>query len=454
MSDLKQLWQGVLGELELQLPKASFNTWLKNTFIDSFKEGSLIISVPNIFAKEWLEKKYHSIILKTLQSLNEEEIKEIKYIIKTKSPSLKKTQPLLLEKKEFSSKSLSSSNGENLNQNYTFENFVVGKNNELVVAASKAIVANPGKVYNPLFVYGGVGLGKTHLLQAVGNEIIKKFSKKKVLYVTCEKFSEDYVNFIQQGERNILKFKNKYRNTDVLLIDDIQFLSGREGFQEEFFHTFNTLYQQEKQIILTSDKPPKAISRLENRLISRFESGMIGDITFPNLETRIAILKKKCKEKNISLSQEILDYIAQNTQQSVRELEVALNKIFVYNQLNNFSLSLETIKSLLKPLFSPPPKKALSFKKVLKIVSEFYDIKIESLMSEIRKKNITFPRQIAMYLLREEAKFSYTTIGEEFQGKDHTTIIYAYEKIKKNLERDERLREEIETLKQKLYFED
>lgn len=461
--NLQELWQGTLGELELQISKASFNTWLKNTFIDSFENKILTIAVPNIFAKEWLEKKYHSIILKIIQSFDDSiELKEIKYIVKIR-PSVLKTASLDLsaqtgkkEAKESLKPSFSNPvNGENLNQNYTFENLVVGKNNELAAAAGKAIVNNPGKAYNPLFIYGGVGLGKTHLIQAIGNEIVKKLPKKKVLYVTCEKFSEDYINFIQEGkDRNLLKFKNKYRNVDVLIIDDIQFLSGRERFQEEFFHTFNVLYQQDRQIILTSDKTPKALPKIEGRITSRFEAGMIADITFPDFDTRIAILKRKIEEKSFSLSEEIINYIAQNTQHSVRELEVALNKIIVHTQLGNPCSSLEEVKAILKPLFCSPLKKAISIKKVLKTVSEFYEIKLENLLSESRKKNIVFPRQIAMYLLKKEGNFSYTNIGEEFGGKDHTTIIYAYEKIKKELEQNERLQEEIEILKQKIFFEE
>ncbi|MEK7512524.1 MAG: chromosomal replication initiator protein DnaA, partial [Patescibacteria group bacterium] len=328
--------------------------------------------------------------------------------------------------------------------------FIVGKANELARAASMAVAANPGLTYNPLFIYGGVGLGKTHLMQAVGNTIRVKFPEKKIIYVTCEQFTNDFINAIYDGRAE--RFNNTYRTADVLLIDDIQFLTGKEGTQEAFFHTFNDLHQRDKQIILTSDRPPKAIATLEDRLLSRFEWGMIADISQPDLETRIAILEAKCLEKEFELDRDIIQYITLNIQNNIRELEGALNKIIAYHQLNRIEPTLENIKKILFSISSSSKKTgAVSARQLIETASVFYELSLDDLLGKSREKRLAFPRQIIMYLLREELACSYPMIGNELGGRDHTTAMHAYDKISRIIENDEKTRQEINLLKQRMY---
>ncbi len=336
----------------------------------------------------------------------------------------------------------------NLNPKYTFENFVVGPFNELAHAAALAVAEKPGLVYNPLFIYGGVGLGKTHLLQSIGNAVVKNSPQKKVRYIPAEKFTAGIVSAIRNHD--VETFKNRYRAIDVLILDDVQFLAGKEKTQEEFFHTFNALYEDNKQIVLSSDRPPKAIPALAERLRSRFEGGMIGDISYPDYETRIAILKAKGQEHGFSLPEDVLDYIANNIQRNIRELEGALNRLITYQKINNQSPDLEVANSLLKNLFLSPNKVA-SPKKIIQIVAEFYDLREKDILSSSRKKEVVRPRQIAMYLLREELKSSYPFIGRKFGGRDHTTAIHACGKIVKELEVDENLSNEISLIRQRVF---
>ncbi|MFA6537562.1 MAG: chromosomal replication initiator protein DnaA, partial [Patescibacteria group bacterium] len=337
-----------------------------------------------------------------------------------------------------------------LNPKYLFENFIVGKANELAHAASIAVAERPGQAYNPLFIYGGAGLGKTHLIQAVGNSIQKKDPRKKIVYVTCEQFTNDFISCIGSGRAD--KFNNSYRTADVLLIDDVQFLTGKEGTQEAFFHTFNDLHQNDKQIVLTSDRPPKAIATLEERLLSRFEWGMIADISHPDIETRIAILEAKCHEKSFNLGRDIIQYITLNIQNNIRELEGALNKVIAHHQLHKVVLTLENVKKILFSISDSGKKSgALTPKQLIELTSAFYDLRIEDIMGQSREKRLAFPRQIVMYLLREELQCSYPTIGHELGGRDHTTAMHAYDKISKLLEVDEKIRQEITVLKQKIY---
>jgi chromosomal replication initiator protein len=336
----------------------------------------------------------------------------------------------------------------NLNPRYTFSNFVVGSFNELAYAGAMAVVKNPGQVYNPFFVYGGVGLGKTHLLQAIGNEIVKEFPKKKVRYIPCEKFVSDVILSIKNHQ--IENLKSSYHNFDVLLIDDIQFLAGKEKTQEEFFYIFNTLYEKNKQIVISSDRPPKAIPALTERLRSRFEGGMIADISLPDFETRLAILRAKSEEREVSFPDEILNYIATNIKKNIRELEGALNILVAYYRVNKKIPDFQTAKQLLKNLISPPSKVS-SIKKIIKTVAEFYEISEKELISNSRKREYVKPRQVAMYLLREELKCSFPFIGRKFGGKDHTTAIHAYNKIVRDLKNDENLVEEIKEIKEKIF---
>jgi len=444
----EELWQTVLAQVQINISPANFATWFKNTGITSYKDGQVMVSVSNSFAKEWLENKYGKTIFKILYNLDKE-IKEVKYAVgKTGLKVLERPSASLPEIGQLEFEEFQISKETNLNPRYTFEKFIVGPFNELPHAASWAVSKKPGLVYNPLFVYGGVGLGKTHLLQAVGNAVVKNFPKKKVKYIPAEKFTTGVVSSIKN--HNIEDFKTKYREIDVLVLDDIQFLAGKEKTQEEFFHIFNALYEKNKQIILSSDRPPKAIPALAERLRSRFEGGMIGDIGYPDYETRLAILKVKSQEKGFNFSDEILDYIASNIQRNIRELEGALNRLIVYQKMNNQIINLELAKSLLRNILLSPIK-AANPKKIIQCVAEFYDLKEKELFSASRKKEIVKPRQVAMFLLREELKCSFPFIGRKFGGKDHTTAIHSCGKIVKELEKNEALNDEIGLIKQRIY---
>ncbi|MBU0613647.1 chromosomal replication initiator protein DnaA [Patescibacteria group bacterium] len=449
----EQLWQAVLGELELSLSKANFTTWFNNTFVSEFDDESVVIAVPNTFTKTWFENKYHKTIAQAIQNVTDNRVKEIKYNVEVQKNSnspIPTTPPLNNEKKV---DSLKKKEGQEiaggLNPLYTFDSFVVGKGNDLAKAACIATAEKPGIIYNPLFIYGGVGLGKTHLLQAVGHKAMEIYNNKKVVYVTCECFTNDFIQAVSNGKTE--KFKDFYRSVDVLLIDDIQFLATKERTQEEFFHTFNTLHQARKQIVISSDRPPKAIPALEKRLISRFEWGMIADISSPDLETRAAILETKCREKGYLLDNEILSFIAATVQNNVRELEGALNRIIAHHQLNNSAPTLESTKEVLIALASSPRKGALTPKQVISTVAEFYEINIKDLTGGSRKKELVVPRQISMFLMREEIKSSYPSIGQEVGGRDHTTAMHAYTKITKEVEENEKIKQEIDLILQRLY---
>lgn len=451
----EELWQALLAQIQFNISKASFATWFKNTGIAEKNGSGVIISVPNNFSKEWLENKYNKVIFKILHNLDEE-IKEVKYAVSAPDVRLRQPLPILEEIKEtpqLDFQELKINKETNLNPRYTFDNFIIGPFNELPHAAAWAISQNPGSVYNPLFIYGGVGLGKTHLTQAIGNEVLKKFPQKKIKYASAEKFISGIVSAIRNRHSNtndVEKFKALYKDADVLIIDDIQFLSGKEKSQEEFFHIFNNLYERNKQIVISSDRPPKAIAALEERLRSRFEGGMIADIGLPDFETRIAILKVKSQEKNYSFSDEILEYIATNIQTNIRELEGALNRLSAYQKLNSQSPNLEIAKTLLKSVVFAP-KKVATPEKVIKAVSLFYDLKEKDILAVSRKKEIVKPRQVAMFLLREELKSSFPFIGRKFGGKDHTTAIHGYNKIKKEITTNENLSEEISLIREQVY---
>lgn len=445
----EQLWQAVLGEIELNLSKANFTTWFKSTFISSYENGKIVISVPNTFTKAWLEKKYHKEIAGAISNIAGENIKEIFYKVETKKAG---TISELLKKMDMKKNGAVASkpiavNRFGLNNRYTFNNFIVGKSNELAHAACQAVAANPGYAYNPLFVYGGVGLGKTHLLQGIGHELSKKTDK--ILYVTCERFTNDYIQAVRNGLAK--DFKDHYRNVDLLLIDDIQFMGGKDGTQQEFFHTFNELHQTNKQIVISSDRPPKAIPALEKRLLSRFEWGMIADISLPDLETRMAILEAKCREKNYLLEENILNYIANNIQSNIRELEGALNRLIAYYEFNNSIPTIETTQSILGNIINDFQSKSTTPKIILEAVSKYFDIHIKDIIGKSRKKELVVPRQITMYLMREEINTSFPTIGHELGGRDHTTAMHAHNKIRKEVKEDERTKQNINSIKQLIY---
>ncbi|MSU74950.1 MAG: chromosomal replication initiator protein DnaA [Candidatus Magasanikbacteria bacterium] len=455
-----EIWQAVLGELELSISKANFITWFKNTGIISYQEGMVVLCVPNAFTKAWMEKKYHHTIITSLERVTGKPLKRVEYKIESlKNLAIElviTNKPLEVALPSFADLTpavpvqlFNNNGGFTVNTKYRFENFVVGKGNELAYAAAQAVVNRPGTAYNPLFIYGGVGLGKTHLIQAVGNELRKNNPDISILYVSAEKFSNDFISSIR--EKTVKDFQNRYRTIDLLLIDDIQFIAGKEGTQESFFHTFNELHQQNKQVILTSDRPPKAIPALEDRLKSRFEWGMIADIAAPDFETRVAILDRKCQEKFFLLPVKILESIATSVQSNIRELEGALNKIIVYHQLKNLPPSLESVKMLLTSWAGTPVRQSLTPRQLLETVSQFYSLNVEDIISKNREKKISLPRQVIMFLMREELKMSYPAIGGELGGRDHTTAMHAHEKIRRELNNDLKLKQEVDLIKQRVY---
>lgn len=442
--DKKKIWQAALGELEVILSKANFTTWFKETFIfDIEDDGVVTIAVPNSFTEGWLRNKYHKQIQETLLK-HISNIKEVKYKITTKEvPEIKK--PVV---KEIPFKQESPKEEGGLNKNFIFESYIVGNSNRLAYATSKAVASEPGSKYNPLFIYGGVGLGKTHLIHAIGN-FIGKSQGKKVIYAPCEKFANEFINSIQN--KRLDSFKKRYRDADVLLIDDIQFLGGKESTQEEFFHTYNTLHQTNRQIILTSDKPPKALSNVANRLISRFSGGMVADIKPPDLEMREAILKAKCQEKNFILDDKIIRYVAENIQSNIRELEGSLNKIITHCELCNLSPSLDNVTKILEEMITSSNIQCLTPDKIFKKVCEFFSLKKEDILGKCRQKELVHPRQISMYLLKHEMNYSFPLIGRTLGGKDHTTIMHGVKKIEKELTKNAQTQREISLIKEQLY---
>ena len=396
----EEVWQAILAQIQLNLSPANFATWFKNTRIVELQKDHVVIGVPNNFSKEWIEKKYKKMLIKIIRQFNEN-IKTIEFKVDSnrafQNPSSTKAPQIHPDQLRF--EELYINKETNLNPRYQFENFVVGPFNELAHAAAWAVSESPGTLYNPLFIYGGVGLGKTHLLQAIGNRIVKIFPEKKVRYISSERFTGGVINAIKN--QTIEQFKEQYRKYDVLIVDDIQFIAGKEKTQEEFFHLFNTLYEKNKQIVISSDRPPKAISALEARLKSRFEGGMIADISQPDFESRVAILKQKAQERNFIIEDSILEFIATNIQSNIRELEGALNRLIAFQKLQNTeTLDLETAKKILKKVIQPKSKR-IDFRKLTKVVAEFYNLSEKDLLSNSRKQEIVRPRQIAMYLLRE-----------------------------------------------------
>ena len=446
----EELWQAALEQLQFQISPANFATWLKNTYILSQKDGQLLISVPNNFSKEWLENKYNKIIFHIIRGLDIE-VKEIKYPVDTLAKpkqSSPRPSPRIPADSQLEFQELKVNRSTNLNSKYTFDNFIVGSFNELAHAASLAIVKNPGVIYNPFFVYGGVGLGKTHLLQAMGNQISRDLPEKRIRYMSSERFTTGVVSAIRNHAME--NFRSLYRELDVLIIDDIQFLAGKDKTQEELFHTFNALYERGKQIIFSCDRPPKSIPALEERLRSRFEGGMIADISNPDFESRMAIFKTKAQECNIQVPDDVCEYVVAHIQRNIRELEGALNRLSAFYRFNNKSPTLQEARSLLRNIIQNP-NKAVSPKKIIQLVAEFYDMKEKDIVALSRKKEIVRARQIAMYLLREELKSSYPLIGKLFGGKDHTTAIYACEKIAKELQESEIFLDELNLIKQRIY---
>jgi len=442
--DTKQLWKNCLVEIEGGISKANFSTWFKNTHILKEETGIVYVGVPNEFVRDWLKNKYHKLITKTIADAYEN-MRAVEYIITKTEIDKQEMSPRneIYINKELPLKDLYINPDDNLNPRYRFDSFIVGPFNELAYAASQAIIENPGTKYNPFFVYGGTGLGKTHLIQAIGNAIKDKHPNKKVHYLTLEKFATDFINSLQNNKAN--SFKEKYRKYDLLIIDDIQFIGKMEKIQEELFHTFNTFYENNKQIIFSSDKHPNYIPELADRLKSRFAAGMIVDVSEPEYESRLAILKVKLRELNIDLEQEIMECVAETIQGNVRELEGSLNIIVCQYRLKNKPLSVSEVKNLIKNNIKP--KKNVAIKDVVKIVSDYYSLEESLVYEKTRRKEIVKARQVVMYLLREDFNVSYPLIGQKLGGKDHTTVIHSYLKIKADLKNNPQLLQELEQIR-------
>lgn len=449
--ELEQLWQSTLSEVELQISRPNFLTWLKNSRLTHKQDGVVFVSLPNNFAKEWVENKYNKVILSVLRNFDDS-TKKVEYVVENKNTpghlsksSKQKVADDADLKLQQSFAELKVDPETNLNPRYTLKSFVVGSSNELAYAAATAVIKDVGKKYNPLFIYGGVGLGKTHLIQAVGNEIKKEYNNKiKVKYVSSEKFTNDVIWSIKNKRTEDLK--EKYRLTDVLIIDDIQFIGGKPATEEEFFHTFNSLYENNKQIIISSDRPPRFIPTLEERLRSRFEGGMIADIGYPDYELRVAILKTKLQNRGVNLSDNVIDVIASKVQKNLRELEGILNKILFVQNTKNVELSARQAEEIINESFQQPVKN-ISGAQIIKAVADYFEIEVSYLTGRCRKNSVAEPRQIAMYLLREILGMSYPSIGEKLGKRDHTTAIYAYNKLSEEIEKNQNLNQKILAIK-------
>ncbi len=468
-----EIWQAVLAEFELKLTKANFTTWFRQTGIRSLENGEVVVCVPQDFTKSWFEKKFHTDVVKSLERITGKPIRKVSYVVEniknvaeqecatpTAAPEISPIAHSTTPPAQSFSNTAPATPTTNprhavllqqfgLNPKYTFSMFVVGKGNELAHAAAQAVAARPGEAYNPLFIYGGVGLGKTHLLQAIGHTMLEANPATKIMYVSSEKFTNEFISAVKEGRAR--EFKDRYRNVDLLLIDDIQFIGGKEQTQEEFFHTFNELHQQGKQVVLTSDRPPKAIPGLDDRLRSRLEWGMIADISTPDLETRVAILQAKCQEKEFPIKVELLQLIATNVQNNIRELEGALNKVIAMHQLRNIEPTMDSVRSILTSYAEQNMRRSLTPRELVAEVSRFYDVKLDDIVGKSREKRIAFPRQVIMYLLREELKLSFPAIGEELGKRDHTTAMHAHSKVERELDSDLKLKQDVDMIKQRLY---
>ncbi|WP_125154232.1 chromosomal replication initiator protein DnaA [Clostridium rectalis] len=448
-TQLKDIWDKTLNIVKGELTEVSFNTWIKSITPIKIEQDSIFLRVPNDFTKGILTSRYKDLIINALKLITSKKYNVEFFIASEEAPDLetKKSNSEINSNKN--SKVVASDEmSAMLNPKYTFDSFVIGNSNRFAHAASLAVAEAPAKAYNPLFIYGGVGLGKTHLMHAIGHYILKNNPISKVVYVSSEKFTNELINSIKDDKNE--EFRNKYRNVDILLIDDIQFIAGKERTQEEFFHTFNALYEADKQIILSSDRPPKEIPTLEDRLRSRFEWGLIADIQAPDFETRMAILKKKADVENLNIPNEVMVYIATKIKSNIRELEGALIRIVAFSSLTNKEISVDLASEALKDIISNKQSKQVTIDLIQDIVSSYFNLRVEDFKSARRTRNVAFPRQIAMYLCRKLTDTSLPKIGEEFGGRDHTTVIHAYEKISTNLKEDESLQNTINELSKKI----
>ncbi len=443
--DTRKVWENALVDIELTVSRANFSTWFKGTHIVKIEDGTVYIGVPSQFYKDWLADKHHKTILRALRGVVPD-VRGIEYVIAREDKSRQKSERRESRTAPASELPLADhyvSKNDNLNPRYTFDAFVVGSFNELAHAAAQAVIKEPGITYNPLFVYGSVGCGKTHIIQAVGNQLKRRNNNCKIYYTTSERFGGDIVNALQQN--TIQNVKEKYRQYDVLIMDDVQFLSGKDKLQEELFHIFNTLYENNKQIVFSSDRHPSYITNLTDRLQSRFGQGMIVDVHAPDHESRVAILKNKAAHNNFMLADELAQIIATEVEGNIRDLEGVLNRVICQTQLKGAPLDVADIKQIVKNNLRP--QRNVSVKDLVERVARYYDIEDAVIYEKTRKKEVVKPRQVIMYLMREDFNVSYPSIGQKLGGRDHTTVIHSCEKVKKDLVNTPSLRREIEEIR-------
>jgi chromosomal replication initiator protein len=443
--DTKQVWRAALGELQVSLSPANFETWLRDTELVDVDDNRFRVAVKNPFAKDYLERRYRSLISQTLARVVGYSA-HVEFVV-SDTPATNGTAPAPVRTEVTRPATESGTNY--LNPRYTFANFIVGSANRLAHAASLSVAERPGHAYNPLFLYGGVGLGKTHLMHAIGNAVVARFPRKKVVYVTSEKFTNEFITSIQQGR--IDDFRNRYRKIDLLLVDDIQFIADKERTQEEFFHTFNAIHEDGKQIVISSDRPPKAIASLEERLRSRFEWGLIADLTQPDLETRIAILRAKAEEQAVPIGSDVIEFIARKVVSNIRELEGALNRIVAYASMGAMPISIELAQAVLSNVLYNPKKRVVTPERITQAVADYYGVDPEALRGQRRDRSIVVPRHIAMFLMREETEVSLLRIGAELGGRDHSTVLHACDKIGRESAENDELRREISALRELIY---
>jgi chromosomal replication initiator protein len=445
--DAKQVWRAVLGELQVSLSPANFETWLKDTSLAEIDENRFRIAAPNGFARDWLDNRYRPLISQALARVVGGSV-QVDFVVADAPGPV----PVQMSDEALALPPASAGgNTVNLNGRYTFTNFIVGSANRLAHAAALSVAERPGHAYNPLFLYGGVGLGKTHLMHAIGNAVATKFPRKRILYATSEKFTNDFINSIR--EQKMEDFRNRYRRIDVLLIDDIQFIAERERTQEEFFHTFNAIHEAGKQIVLSSDRPPKAITTLEERLRSRFEWGLIADLTPPDLETRIAILRSKAEDQLGLIPADAIEFIARKVVSNVRELEGALNRVVAYASMSGMPINIELASAVLSNVMYNPKKRSITPQRIVRAVADYYGVNLDQLRSSKRDRAIVVPRQIAMFLIREETDISLLRIGAELGGRDHSTVLHACDKIARELSENDEMRREINAVREMIYSE-
>lgn len=461
LNEIHLVWTQTLEVLEQQLPQQNFEKWLKKTKPLTFYDNTLVVGVQNEIAKDRIESRYASLLRKILWEVTRRDV-ELRFVV-PKHSILENGDPqvssLAAEPARPAPAPTYPVNGNGagpestfkplkLNPKYTFDTFVVGNSNRFAHAAALAVAESPAKAYNPFFIYGGVGLGKTHLMHAIGHFVLAANPNARVAYVSTETFTNEFINSIRDDKS--LDFQNRYRNVDVLLVDDIQFLAGKERTQEEFYHTFNAIHEANKQVVISSDRPPKEIPTLEDRLRSRFEWGLICDIQAPDLETRIAILRKKAQLENLDVPDDVIGYIATNIETNIRELEGALNRVVAYSGLMRSPVSLDLAMHALKDILPPARPKQVTIDTIMQVVAEYYGLKVEDLKVRKRTRTVAFPRQVAMYLCRDLTDYSLPKIGEEFGGRDHTTVIHACEKIAQDARQDPSLASDLENLIQKI----